>query len=202
MSGGSTASMRASSACLTPSRSGALSWTKSAAATALSGSAQKVSNWCGGVAAVGPSRASTGQAASTKWRNLASASGAGSAALTAMPRDRKKAAQLMPIVPVPTTATRRMPCCCMMCLLAQAAVFEPRARWTDRAAQPMLPGSRRPGDNAWADPLWSLVGLARAVHATRSSPRFLPRRVVDFHFHRPRSREYLELFYADGGFFF
>src|SRR5712691_11842274 len=129
-----------------------------------------------------------------KWRSRASASGAGSLAVTSRPRDRNVAAQLMPIVPVPTTATRRMLDCCMMRL--------PRSRIDERGLSLLRSGDPcRPADLSKAEPIRSLIALARAVHATRSSSRLLSRRVVDINFYRPRSREYPELFHAAGGCF-
>src|SRR5258708_38914303 len=50
---------------------------------------------------------SAGQASSTYLRRLASALGAGSVATTSNPRARYCAAQLAPMTPVPTIATRR-----------------------------------------------------------------------------------------------
>src|SRR5216684_4199440 len=49
----------------------------------------------------------SGQASSTYLRRLASALGAGSVATTSNPRARYCAAQLAPMTPVPTIATRR-----------------------------------------------------------------------------------------------
>src|SRR5882724_4967620 len=49
----------------------------------------------------------SGQASSTYLRKLASALGAGSVATTSNPRARYCAAQLAPMTPVPTIATRR-----------------------------------------------------------------------------------------------
>jgi len=123
-----------------------------------------MSKWCGGAASIGPSRVSAGQAASMNWRNRASASGAGSLALTSMPRDRNVAAQLMPIVPVPITATRRMLRCCMMRLPRLAC----RPRWRIDERGPVL---LRSGDPS-ADPELNWPCPSRPRHAICVSTSF------------------------------
>ena len=55
----------------------------------------------------GRAAARIGQCAATSARSLCSASGDGSVAITSSPWARKWAAQLAPMTPVPTTATRR-----------------------------------------------------------------------------------------------
>src|SRR5690349_2212844 len=55
-----------------------------------------------------PMLVSVPQASSTYFRRLASAFGAGSVATTSSPRARYWAAQLAPMTPVPTMATRRI----------------------------------------------------------------------------------------------
>ena len=104
-SGRAAASSTANSACLTSSRSGPFSWTKSASATASAGSAVNVSR-SGEAPSTNPIRSSVGQCAATSARSRSSAPGAGSVATTWRPRARKCAAQLAPITPVETTATR------------------------------------------------------------------------------------------------
>ena len=55
--------------------------------------------------APGPGAQDAGHASSTARRSFASASGAGSQAVTSSPRARQRAAQPAPITPVPTIAT-------------------------------------------------------------------------------------------------
>jgi len=101
-SGRAAASSTANSWCLTSSRSGPFSCTKSASATASAGSGVNASR-SGDPPAAG---VSVGQIAATSDRSRCSAPGDGSVATTSRPWARKCAAQLAPITPVPTTATR------------------------------------------------------------------------------------------------
>ena len=89
-------------------RSGPLSCTKSAAATASSGLAANARRSTDAPAA-SPMR-SRGQCNATAARRRFSAPGAASDAITSSPLARKQAAQLDPLAPVPTTATRLIGC--------------------------------------------------------------------------------------------
>src|SRR5580704_812503 len=106
-SGGVTSSIWANTLAFKTSRSGTLSWTKSAFDTASFISAVKVSRSRLAPEAR-PMSVSSFHASSTPFRKLASASGAGSVAITSKPLARYCAAQLAPIKPVPTIATFRI----------------------------------------------------------------------------------------------
>ena len=79
--GAAAASMSASSWRFSSRTSGALSWTKSVSSTALLRSGSYLSR-SRSAPSVRPIAVSAGQAASTRWRSLSSASGAGSQATT------------------------------------------------------------------------------------------------------------------------
>src|SRR5580692_5100804 len=105
-SGGVASSISANNFALKSGRSGPFSWTKSAPARASVRLVVKLSR---SREAVGerPMAVSVFHASSTYLRKFASAFGAGSVAITSNPRDRKYAAQLAPMSPVPTIAIRR-----------------------------------------------------------------------------------------------
>src|SRR5262252_8539734 len=106
-SGGVTSSISAKSLILKSGRSGPFSWTKSAFESASLIFDVKVSR-PRLAPAESPIALSCSHASSTYLRKLASAFGAGSLATTSNPRARYSAAQLAPMTPVPTIATRRM----------------------------------------------------------------------------------------------
>ena len=106
-SSGVTSSMCANNFILKSGRSGPFSWTKSAVANACFESLVKLKR-SRDAPGDRPISSSCPQASSTYLRKLASAFGAGSVATTSNPRAKYCAAQLAPITPVPTTATRRI----------------------------------------------------------------------------------------------
>src|SRR6266853_1545122 len=105
-SGGVASSMSANSLILKSGRSGPFSWTRSAFASASFMFAVKVRRFRD-APGERPMASSCSHASSTYLRRLASALGAGSVATTSNPRARYCAAQLAPMTPVPTIATRR-----------------------------------------------------------------------------------------------
>ena len=106
-SGSAAASRAAKTSRFNASRSGPFSWTNSAASTAPSGVEQKRSR-PGEAPGARPIASIAGHCRAMVARNAASASGAGSLAVTSRPRARKQVAQLAPITPVPMMAARRM----------------------------------------------------------------------------------------------
>src|SRR5712692_3236311 len=106
-SGGVASSISANSLILKSGRSGPFSWTKSAWDRASFMLVVKLSR-SREAPADRPMLVSKPHASSTYFRRLASAFGAGSVATTSSPRARYWAAQLAPMTPVPTMATRRI----------------------------------------------------------------------------------------------
>src|SRR6266853_5889889 len=104
---GVASSMSANSLILKSGRSGPFSWTKSALERASFMLVVKLSR-SREAPAERPMLVSIPHASSTYFRRLASAFGAGSVATTSSPRARYWAAQLAPMTPVPTMATRRI----------------------------------------------------------------------------------------------
>src|SRR6266436_3662815 len=106
-SAGVTSSISAKSLILKSCRSGPFSWTRSAFESASFIFDVKVRRRRL-APAESPMALSCSHASSTYLRKLASAFGAGSLATTSNPRARYSAAQLAPMTPVPTIATRRI----------------------------------------------------------------------------------------------
>src|SRR6267154_84815 len=105
-SGGVAWSMSANSLILKSGRSGPFSWTKSACSSA-SFIAEVKANRSRLAPGERPISVRAGHASSTYLRRFSSALGAGSVAITSIPRARYCAVQLAPITPVPTIAMRR-----------------------------------------------------------------------------------------------
>jgi len=143
--GGVFASISANSFILKASRSGPFSCTKSASLTARLSSGV---NFRRSIDAPGdrPSAVSAGQAASTYLKSACSAPGAGSVATTSSPWARKHAAQLPPITPVPTIATRLTSESFSMILVSQKPPSE-RARKRRRSLASPLPSRLRTASN-------------------------------------------------------
>src|SRR5258705_4077268 len=128
-SGGVAASISANNLILKSGRSGPFSWTKSACDSASFMLVVKLRR-SRDAPDERPISVSAGHASSTYLRRLASASGAGSVAITSKPRARYCAAQLAPITPVPTIAIR-----CIV-LSKDISAFLPRFvfQWCDFVA--------------------------------------------------------------------
>src|SRR5262245_12942879 len=113
--------------------SGALSWMKSASATAFSRSGSKPRR-CWLAPGARPTRSSAGQALATLARSLPSAPGAGSVATTSRPWARQRAAQPLPITLVPTILKRctAVAVCSLIAVVLERSVALSQAEFLPR----------------------------------------------------------------------